>query len=57
MSDIAYEDFVGVAEGETEGTLHQVLIIALTIMDSPIVYTCIMVVATEVHISKPGFHL
>ena len=58
VSDIAYEDFGGVAEVDTEGTLNQALIIALTIMDSPcIMYTCIMIVATEVHISKSGFHL
>ena len=35
VSDIAYEDFGGVAEVDTEGTLNQALIIALTIMDSP----------------------
>lgn len=57
VSDIAYEDFGGVAEVDTEGTLNQPLIIALTIMDSLIMYTCIMIVATEVHISKSGFHL
>lgn len=50
VSDIAYEDFGGVTEVDTEGTLNQALIIALTIMDSPIMYTCIMIVATEVHI-------
>ena len=38
VSDIACDDFVGVAEGDTEDTLHQVLTIALTIM-VPIVYT------------------
>ena len=59
VSDIAYKDFGGVyiAEVDTEGTLHQTLIIALTITDSPIMYTCIMIVATEVYISKSGFHL
>lgn len=57
VCDIAYEDFGGVAEVDTEGTLTQALIIALTIMDSPVMYICIMIVATEVHISKSGFHL